>query len=234
MDPSIELAALRQELAALRREINYLREFINIETDDAGEPWNMTLRCGAIQLRDPHQQGASQMFLSASEDGPTITLDDAQEKNRLILSVDQGGPRLDLLTAEMKQGVVLHADQQRSLGYAAVFEKGEPRAIIKPGEDGAGFLSAVHTDGKIRIGIRSTEASGELIAVNADLKPTIRMHSETALGGGQIVINHGNGKAALILTDHRQLGGVVLAHGPDGQPSASVPDAGFERKGGEG
>lgn len=234
MDPSTELAALRQEVATLRREMNDLRRFIHVEVDkETKEPRNCIITCGIIHVENPHAPGTTQMFMGGGEDGPFISLWDAQRKGRLILQVDQTGPRLVLRTADHKDTVLLYADEADGRGIAAVLDNGNPRALMKAGEDGIGAVSVVHDDGIARICIRGDEDSGMLMAASLDMKATVKITSETELGGGQIVVSSPAGKPAIILGHNHRHGGIVLTNGPDGQPTASLPDAGYERKGGE-
>ncbi len=235
MNPDPELASLRQEVAALRQEINALRRFITIETDeDTGEPRNMNLRCGAILFQQPEAPHKSQMLIAASEAGPVISLWDSQEKGRLILSVERDDPQVILHTAEGKEAVLLRADPADGRGYVAVLDNGLPRAVMKAAPDNAGVVSVVHDDGHARVLLHGTEDTGTFMTTNPDLKTTVKISSETALGGGLIVVNGPNGKPSVILSHHHRSGGLILTNGADGQPTASVPPAGVGKKGHEG
>jgi hypothetical protein len=66
--------------------------------------------------------------------------------------------------------------------------------------------SAVHDDGNLRAVLRGEEAGGTIFAVNADTKITVKTVSD-APGGGIFTVNVANG-----------------------QPAASLPDAGFAKK----
>jgi hypothetical protein len=235
MDPSTELAALRQELTKLRQEVDLLRRYIHVETDrKTGQPLNCLITCGVITVENPHEPGATQMLIAGGETGPAISLWDEQRKGRLILQVDETGPRLSLCTAEHKDAVLLYADQADGRGLAAVFDNGNPRALMKAGDDGCGAVSVVHDDGITRICLRGDEDSGMLMAASLDLKATVKISSETEFGGGQIVISSPAGKPSIILGHNHTHGGLILTRDNDGAPTASLPDAGYERKGGEG
>jgi hypothetical protein len=232
MDPSTtELATLRQEVATLRKEMNLLRRFLHVETDEhTGEPRNLIVTCGVIHVDNPHAPGTTQMLISGSENGPAIGLWDNKQKGRLILQVDETGPRLTLLTPELKDAVLLYADQADGRGLAAVLDNGNPRALLKACDDGCGAVSVVHDDGITRICLRGDEDSGMLMAASLDLKATVKISSETELGGGQIVISSPNGKPAIILGHDHTHGGIILTRDNEGAPTASLPDAGYDKK----
>ena len=234
MDPDPELASLRQEVPKLRQEMNALRRFITIETHpDTGEPRNMNLRCTVLAFEQPEVANGIQMLLSANEAGPVIALWDRQQKSRVVLSVEGDDPQVTLHTAEGKDAILLRADPADGRGLIAVFDNGNPRAIMKAAPDNAGVVSVLHGDGHARVILHATEGTGTLMTTNPDMKTTVKISSETAMGGGMIVVNDPNGKASVLLSHHHGLGGAVLTNGVDGQPSGSLPTAGFGKKGDE-
>ncbi len=235
MDPEPELVSLRQEVAKLRQQMDALLHFITIEMEGkTRQPRSMLLRCSVITMEKAEAPHEAQMHISASENGPAIGLWDSRQKGRVILSVEKDEPRVTLYTAELKEAVLLHADQAAGRGLAAVFDNGNPRALMKAGPDSSGAVSVVHDDGQTRITLFGTEDSGQLMVANPDMKATVKISAESELGGGQIVVSAPNGKPSVILSHHHGIGGVVLTNGPDGQPSASLPDAGYGKKGDEG
>lgn len=230
---SKRLDELSKETAALRKEMNAVRRFITIEFDeDTGEPFNINIRCACILFSHPEVPGRSQMFIGAGPEGPAIGLWDSKEKGRISIGVENDTPRIALTTAELKDVVLLHANPEDGRGLVAVLDNGNPRALMKAATDNAGVVSVVHDDGHTRVCIRSTEDSGTFLAANPDMQTTVKITTETSFGGGLITVNAPNGKPGVILSTNR-LGGVVLINGPDGKPMASLPEAGFGKKGGD-
>jgi hypothetical protein len=80
--------------------------------------------------------------------------------------------------------------------------------------------------------MHGTEDSGSLLAVNADMKPVVKVSSDGPFGGGLVVVNSHTGKPAALLA-YGPKGGAVIVNGPDGHPAASLPDVGFDKGGQE-
>ncbi len=57
------------------------------------------------------------------------------------------------------------------------------------------------------------------------------MTSANDLGRGQFTGSGPNGQAAVILAHHHQIGGLVLTHGPQSQPTGKPPEAGVWEEG---
>jgi hypothetical protein len=230
MPPDAELAHLRQEVATLRQQMKDLFHFISIEKEKGAEvPRNLILRCGIIMVQNPHEPHATQIYMGGSENGPFVSLWDSHQKGRVILSVEKDVPTVTLYTGELKEAVLLRADPIDGLGLVAAFDNGKPRALIKAGEGDSGSISVVHDDGRSRITMHGTEDSACLMAVNADLQAAVKISSDGPNGGGLVVVNNPMGKPLAFMSSG-PMGGAVIVNGPDGQPAASLPDAGFDRK----
>ncbi len=233
MTPESELAHLRQEVASLRKQMNALLRFITIERDEeTQEPFNMNLRCGVVVFQNPHEPRTSQMYMGGSAEGPCLSLYDSKEKVRVCLSVEKDVPAVTLYAAEMKPAVLLEVDPATGRGLVAALDNGKPRALIKAGDGDSGSISVVHDDGHSRITMHGKEDSACLLVVNADMKPVAKIASDGPCGSGVVVVHDPMGKPAAFLT-HGPAGGAVVVNGNDGQPSASLPDAGFDRHKGE-
>jgi hypothetical protein len=225
-----EFAKLQKEVERLRKEMNALRRFITIEFDEiTEEPVNINIRCCALAFSHPDSPSRTQGFICAGTDGPFFTLYDSNEKVRICLGVDKDAPAFALRTAELKDTVLLTADPTAGLGMVAVFDNGRPRALLKAAPDNAGVVSVVHDDGHSRAILHGSESCGEILAVNPDMKVTVKISSETP-HGGMIAVNNAKGRAGVILsnTDH---GGAVIVNDRKGNPVASLPHADFGKPG---
>lgn len=121
--------------------------------------------------------------------------------------------------------VSLRARRRRGLRFAKGAASRDGKRQAAPGD--AGVVSVVHNDGPTRVTLCSKENCGETLVANPDIKATVKLKAETALGGGQIVVNGPNGKPAVIVCHHHAVGGVVLTKNLDGKPAATLPDAGY-------
>jgi hypothetical protein len=184
------------------------------------------LRCGVAVFQNRQEPHSTQIIMGGSADGPFLSLWDSKEKGRVILSVQHDVPTVTLCTAEVKEAVLLRADPRDGRGLVAAFDNGKPRALISDGDSGS--VSIVHDDGHSRITMHGTEDSGSLLAVNADMKPVVNVSSAGPFGGGLVVVNSHTGKPAAFMS-YGPKGGAVIVNGPHGQPTASLPDAGFDQ-----
>src|SRR4051794_26092861 len=93
MEQKTEIARLAAEVAELRHQLAELRRFFSIErSEDApDQPKSLTVRCTAVHLQDPTDPSRTQGILSASQEGPCLSLWGSDQKARLILRVEAGG-----------------------------------------------------------------------------------------------------------------------------------------------
>ena len=239
MNPTDEIAALRNELsllrketAALRKEMNTLHRYIHVQLDeDTDEVTGITISCLAVSFIHPAVPGRMQMLFMATTDGPSVGLWDSREKCRIFLGVEGDQPLITIRTAELKDAVLLRTDPAGRLGLIAVLDNGNPRALMKAGTDNAGVVSVVHDDGQTRVTMHGSEDVGSLIVCTLDMQAAVKLTSQSLHGGGTLTVNGPNGQASVILSHNGPLGGAVLVNGPDGTPIASLPDAGFGENG---
>jgi hypothetical protein len=222
MEPNDKLDRLAQEVAALRAQLTELRQFFSIERSEqfAGHPKALTVRCAAIHLQDPADPSRTQGILSASNEGPCISLLGSDQKARVILRVEAAGPQCQLLGPDLQPAVELQADETSGRGQVGVFDSGKPRAVIKAAETG-GIVSVVHDDNHARAMLHATADCGEFIAVNQDMQTAVKISSD-GLSGGLVTVHGNNGKPGVVLSG-AALGGLVMVNDTQGNLRASLP-----------
>ena len=232
MNPTDEIAALRNELsllrketAALRKEMNTLHRYIHVQLDeDTDEVTGITISCLAVSFIHPTAPARMQMLFMATTDGPSVGLWDSSEKCRIFLGVEGDQPLITIRTAELKDAVLLRTDPAGGRGLVAVLDNGKPRALIRATDDDAGVISAVHDDGKPRVCIRSTGEHGEIFVTTHDSETAIKLTTNSLGGGGTLTV-HGHGaKPAVILGTIAGYGGCIILNDPEGIPYITLPD----------
>lgn len=224
-----ELDQLKAEVATLRRQLAELKQFFSIEKPEKGNGQPILgIRCWGVHLCDPTNPSRTQGALIAGDDGPYLSLWGSDEKARVILSAQEDAARCDLFSKDLKHGVQLAVDKAKGRGQVAVFEAGNPRAVMKATDQG-GVVSVVHDDGQARAAMLSSEHDGgEFMAVTPDMKMGVKI-SAGAPHGGMVSVNRPNGRPGVVLACTEDFG-AVMVNNAKGKLIASLP--GGDIKGG--
>ena len=233
MNPTDEIAALRNELSllrkdtdSLRRELDDLRRFISVDHDEDGKATDIIIRCAALFLSRSDTADRHQVFIAAGpgDSGPCISMLGTDGIPRILLTLEKDDPRIVLRGPGGTDAVLLHAHPATGCGMVAVLDNGKPRALIRATDDDAGVISAVHDDGKPRVCIRSTGEHGEIFVTTHDSETAIKLTTKSLGGGGTLTVHGHGGKPAVILGTIGGYGGCIILNDPEGIPYITLPD----------
>lgn len=220
MDTEAELIALKKEVAQLKQQLAGLQRFLTVnESDDTPAHKSLTVCCSAVLLQNPSKPGMQGM-LTASEEGPCLSLWGSDNKARVTIQVLKDHGLLRVYQKDLKSGIEL-GETTKDEPYVGVLHEGRPRATMKATAD-AGVVSAVHDDGLVRVTMLGQAGHGEVHLVGGDMKTAVKLSSEGPDGGGFVTVNHANGKAAAILIS-TPAGGCVILNDSQGQLIDSLP-----------
>ena len=214
----------RQQLSSLEQQLREVQHFLNVSRPrDPGEPPVLLINCSGIYLRHPENPNQLQGFLSASAEGPCLSLFGADEKARLSMFVGKEGARLQFFSQRTAPAAEVWVEEETGRGHVQVYEAGKPRALMKAAKEG-GIVGVVHDDGHSRAFMIGSETEGgEIMAVTPDMQAGVKI-SASSPGGGYITVNHSNGKAGVIIACTPASGAVVV-NDARGKVVASLPPA---------
>ena len=235
MDIEAELVALKQKVASLESEhleyrkhistlqqqIGELNQFLSINRPtEPGEAPGLVVNCTGVYLRSPESPNQLQGFLSASAEGPCLSLFGADEEARISMVVNKDGARLQF-GPNLEPAAEVWADEDSGRGHVQVYEAGRPRALLKADKEG-GIVGVVHDDGHARAFMISSQTEGgEIITVTPDMQPGVKI-SASSPNGGYVTVNRSNGKAGVIIACTPQ-SGLVVVNDSKGKLMASLP-----------
>jgi hypothetical protein len=218
-----ELATLRQQMDGLSQQVKDIARFFDVQPPDPvhGVAQKVVVRCTDLTLF--HRRGKEkehQIRLAATQSGPYITLNGADEKPRITLSAENNEAQLELFSADWALGVQIKVEEGNR-GSVAVFEAGKPRAGIKA-SDGEGIVTVVHDDGRARVFLRGGAERGEVNIVSSETRAALSLSSTPA--GGFIHVNDclGSRQAAIVATPG---GGQLLVYNDLGVERAHLGSA---------
>src|SRR5882724_2710401 len=194
MDTEVELAELKQRIAGLETEqaearkqfsklqqqVAELNHFFNIgRPKEPGEPPVLLINCSGVYLRHPENPNQMQGFLSASAEGPCLSMFGSDEKARLAMTVGKEGARLQFSAQGSTAAVELWVEDGTGRGHVQVYEAGKPRALMKAAKEG-GIVGVVHDDGHSRAFMISSETEGgEILTVTPDMQPGVKISASS-------------------------------------------------------
>ena len=201
MNPDPELARLALEVADLRLQLTELKQFLRLERDEtpARKAMSLHIRCSSLDLRHPTAPDDVQGHLSATDEGPSLTLW-ARATDASIHLTAVESPALHLFDKSGEEAAQVAVETETGRGQMVVFDQGKPRALLKSTDKG-GVLSVVHDDGKVRACVISAAEGGEIHVVGAQGKTAVKLASNPEMGGFFTVNNlEGEPRAAVCAT----------------------------------
>jgi hypothetical protein len=222
METNDEITNLKKEVAELRRQMAELRQFINVEERDdlPGSPKIMNMRCAILMLCNPEKPNQTQGMLAGGDEGPCLSLWGSDERARMIVKVDKEGADCQLFGKDLKKAVHITSDDESGRGQVGVFEQDKPRAVLKAAATG-GSVSVLHDDNHPRMLLHATDECGELMAVNQDLKTTVKITSD-GLHGGMLTVHGSHGRPLVALCGSQPCG-LVMVKDAQANVIASLP-----------
>ena len=177
-----ELDGLKKEVAELRQQLAELRQFLRIEppSQPEGQPI-LHVRCASLRVCSPLDPKRVNAKLVASHSGAYLLMR-RDDQDRIELNSHELDPFLRFHTAAGETAVEIAAEDETDRGYVAVFDDGNPRALMKS-TDQAGVVSVVHDDGKVRAGMLGQAEGGEIIVLRPELKSAIKLSGLHKAGG---------------------------------------------------
>jgi hypothetical protein len=127
------------------------------------------VRAKSFVLVDANGETRARLYMSASANGPELTLLDAKGNERLTLYGPPIGPTLALSDAngEVRAGLAVTSDRPWLTLYDA---KGNPRVVLDANSEGAG-LALSDANGEVRAGLAVTSDGPGLVLSDANEKP---------------------------------------------------------------
>jgi len=201
-----------------------LQQFLVVERRDdlPGSPNLLYVRCAMLRLCNADKPNEIQGLLTGQADGPCLSLNGSDEKARVLLRVEAAGAECQFFGKDLKPAVNLSVDEAAGRGQMAVMEAGKPRAVLKAAETG-GVVSVMHDDNLPRAFLHANALCGEFIAVNQDVKTSVKITSD-GLHGGLMTVHGSDGKALVALSG-AEVGGLVMVNDRQGKLRDSLPSA---------
>jgi hypothetical protein len=222
MESKDEIAKLKKDVARLKEQMAELQRLITVEERDdlPNSPKILNLRAAVILLCNPENPNQTQGLICGSAEGPSISLFGEDEKARVILKVDKEGATCEMYGKDLKKAVRLLADDETGRGEVGVCEQDKPRAVIKAAQTG-GAVSVLHDDNHPRVLLHANDSCGEFMAVNQDLRTTVKITSD-GLHGGMLTVHGSHGRPLVALCGSQPYG-LVMINDENAKVIASLP-----------
>jgi hypothetical protein len=224
METNDEIAQLKKDVARLKQQMADLMACMNVEVCDElpTKPKMLNLRCVTITVVNPDNPNQIQGQFVGNAEGPYLSLWGSDERARFILKVEADGAMCEMFGKGLLKAVEISADDQTGRGQVGVMEQGKPRALLKAAETG-GAVSVLHDDNHPRVLLHANDQCGELMAVNQDLKTTVKITSD-GLHGGMLTVHGMHGRPLVALCGSKPCG-IVLIKDEKANVIASLPAA---------